>query len=1287
MAEMDLSLTEFSSSLCQHLDQVENLLHSTPIAKNQSPVSKRLRSNATPKENSETPKSSKSKKILKKTESNFISKNEHGLLKSSQTTPGIDKGPSPSMTRPSNLRSVHVTTNAADRPLHGENSLPSTPNMSSRRKKEFIEKAAVDQLTSGVETDNTGDEDKLLLTSWGLPDIVLDQYRKLGITAMFPWQAECLCTGSVLDGGNLVYSAPTSAGKTMVAELLVLKKVLETKRKALFILPFVSVAREKMFYLQKMFQDVGVRVNGFMGSHSPAGGFSNVDIAVCTIEKGNSLINRLIEEDKLHTLGIIVVDELHLIGDPHRGYLLELMLTKVCYASSKKIKNNPETNASPVQIVGMSATLPNLGLLSRWLKADLYHTDFRPVPLSECVKIGTAIFDSGMLKLRDLDTSIKFKGDEDHIIPLCLETLQNGHSVLIFCPTKNWCEKLSESIAKEFYQLLKQQHNDPEGSTKLKIPLDKQALSDTVEQLRRTPVGLDSVLGRTVYYSVAYHHAGLTFDERDIVEGAFRQGILKVLIATSTLSSGVNLPARRVIIRTPSFHGGLIDFLTYKQMIGRAGRKGVDTAGESILVCKPNERSKAVTLVTASLPPVKSCLIKQDEGLSSSVKRAILEIVVSGLATSVEDVIAYVSCTMLAASAATDSKKTAALIQTCLQFLQDNEFVTVPTTKPGEETTARLTPTQLGAAVLASALSPDEGLLVFAELSKARRCFVLESELHVIYLVTPIYTVDIAANLNWYNYYCMWEHLSADMKLVADLVGVQESFLARAIRGRVPQSTAAQVRTLSVHKRFYTALVLQDLVQEVALTKVASKYNCNKGQLQSLQQSAATFAGMRELCDLVRITSLNGRLARVLYNSGYQTVAALANADLESVSLSLRGSSPFQSNKKQDNETDWDLNLRRKARCVWLTGRKGMTEDEAATAIIQEAKDIIAQNHTHPGRTRWDKCQLEQQDEFSYKASCLPYYKSPPISTRVSNSRPLSNRDIGTVSKSPMFSNRHLFTDDSEKRFSCLPPKPHLLIEDSLEMVDSDLDAAIILDNSYELIAASNFERNVDSENDRMNNSASNNSYVAREEKPIFYKHLQDDLAFAMDMSDSFSSMTIDDNVIKTETTVNMADSFTVSMMDNALNCGQIPNKYVTSDRDVSKRLLCTPTGKTPKTRKTKDKDHSTPEALKRDQTGTCTANSKRKISGEEIFHDGCLSNNESSCSDKDKKLQNESPGSDCIPPTPPGDSSKVMSPYISRTTTPGKLTPLRGRNQYETVSEGGHLPTEIADGCCIERK
>lgn len=88
-----------------------------------------------------------------------------------------------------------------------------------------------------------------------------------------------------------------------------------------------------------MFKDLlsgsGVRVEGFMGSVTPAGGFSSVNIAIATIEKANSLINRLIEEKELSSLGILVIDELHLLGDPSRGYLLELLLTKLKYAALK----------------------------------------------------------------------------------------------------------------------------------------------------------------------------------------------------------------------------------------------------------------------------------------------------------------------------------------------------------------------------------------------------------------------------------------------------------------------------------------------------------------------------------------------------------------------------------------------------------------------------------------------------------------------------------------------------------------------------------------------------------------------------------------------------------------------------------------------------------------------------------------------------------------------------------------------------------------------------------------
>ena len=203
-----------------------------------------------------------------------------------------------------------------------------------------------------VEVENSGKEESLMkvktsvtddqleVAAWGLPDTVVDQYKEKGITKMFPWQAECLLTndGKPLQGGNLVYSAPTSAGKTLVAEMLMMKRVFETGKKALLILPFVSLAREKMFHLQSLLRDAGIRVEGFMGSSSPAGGLKVTDIAVATIEKANGLVNRMMEEKVLDNLTCVVVDELHMLGDSSRGYLLELLLTKILYSAGPSVQ-------------------------------------------------------------------------------------------------------------------------------------------------------------------------------------------------------------------------------------------------------------------------------------------------------------------------------------------------------------------------------------------------------------------------------------------------------------------------------------------------------------------------------------------------------------------------------------------------------------------------------------------------------------------------------------------------------------------------------------------------------------------------------------------------------------------------------------------------------------------------------------------------------------------------------------------------------------------------------------
>ncbi|XP_034043388.1 DNA polymerase theta isoform X2 [Thalassophryne amazonica] len=813
-------------------------------------------------------------------------------------------------------------------------------------------------------------DDKLLLSSWGLPKPVLERYQKHGVTRMFEWQAQCLAVGQVLQGGNLVYSAPTSAGKTLVSELLMLKRVLETKRKALFILPFVSVAKEKMHYLQSVFQEAGVRVEGYMGSTSAAGGFTTLDVAVCTIEKANSLINRLIQENNMDLLGVVVVDELHMVGDSGRGYLLELLLTKIHYIVQKQ--NATGSLSEGVQIIGMSATLPNLSVLASWLGAELYQTDYRPVPLQEHLKVGSNIFDKSLSLVRQFSPALRVKDDDDHIVSLCYETVTEGHSVLLFCPSKNWCEKLADSIAREFFNL---RHTEGRRDVETQpVNLDQEGLVDVIAQLRRTPAGLDTILQRTVPWGVAFHHAGLTFDERDVLEGAFRQGLIRVLAATSTLSSGVNLPARRVIIRTPTFNGHVLDPLTYKQMAGRAGRKGVDTTGESVLVCKEAERQKGIVLLQGSLQPISSCLVKREgDGVTTSMLRAILEIIVGGVASSPQDVRSYASCSLLAATMKCDDKKESdaetnkGAIESCVEWLMENEFIRID--RDGKD--ERYCPTQLGAATLSSSLSPPEALGIFADLQRAMKGFVLENDLHILYLITPLYAEW--TTIDWYQFFCLWEQLSSSMKRVAELVGVQEGFLARSVSGKHVAKTEKQRRQMAIHKRFFTTLVLQDLVMEVPLGTVASKYNCSRGQLQSLQQSASTYAGMvmvfcrrlgwhnmelllsqyqtrlsfgvqRELVDLVRVSLLNATRARALYAQGLCTVAELARATVSDVEKALRNAIPFKSSKRAVDESEVEAAERRSLRCVWVSGGRALTEQEAATEIVSEAQLLLRED-------------------------------------------------------------------------------------------------------------------------------------------------------------------------------------------------------------------------------------------------------------------------------------------------------------------------------------------------------
>ncbi|KAK4474495.1 hypothetical protein MN116_001644 [Schistosoma mekongi] len=945
-----------------------------------------------------------------------------------------------------------------------------------------------------------------------VPEDLYQQYKVMNISSIFSWQAECLSLPGVLEGWrNLVYSAPTSAGKTLVAEIIVLKRILESALKAFIILPYVSVSKEKMIYLQKLFNSLGIRVGGYMAGHSPPGGLSAINVAVCTIEKANSLVNRLIEEERLDELGIVVVDELHLIGDAHRGYLLELLLTKLLFYSRRKSNSKSinesgisessrglsnespnkcdcKTNSS-IQIIGMSATLPNLKSLGQWLDAEVYTTNFRPVPLTEFIlscdlrsktnqfyKVvdcntldnnSTQPKSSGYLELTDslpLDSQLTSNTelnmiDEDGVFALCFDTLLNGHGVLVFCPTKQWCEQLADTMARQIFTLtqsyflaLHQKELNPletnlidkkscDHSIKLSVgsrlaaQLDRVGLTTCVDQLKRCPAGLDAVLARCLGYGVAFHHAGLTVEEREIIEFGFRKGVIRILIATSTLSSGVNLPARRVIIRTPLFHGRILDFLTYKQMSGRAGRQGVDTCGQSILLCKPKDLGRVRQLIMNGMPPVNSCLMSQGGDPESSLKRALLEVIVNGFVETLADALLYLSSTLLAITEnfheSDISKPTSVgesrrrslrlsqlkiccsgnemnniddnnnsnrfayqmehLLLLCIKDLQKQEFISIdqsacPNVNKNVVNTsfintrssgcllnyyfARLQPTALGRAVLSSSLGPVHGLVVYEELNRARRSIALDTELHLVYLLTPVY-LDVGADLDWLCYLEQYQSLSPAERRVADLIGIEERFITRCASGAPPSGSSRHGNTnlinqrLSLHRRFYTALVLYRLVNEDGLQTVAKKFAVNRGLLQSLQQQAATYAGMvtvfcnrlgwshmeriianfqsrlcygvsDELVDLMRLLPLvNAERARALYLAGYSSISSLATARPQEISRILQRAVPFE--RKVNNNVcvkSWSCT-------ILLDDGRVINEHEAGPLIVQQAKQLL----------------------------------------------------------------------------------------------------------------------------------------------------------------------------------------------------------------------------------------------------------------------------------------------------------------------------------------------------------
>jgi len=392
--------------------------------------------------------------------------------------------------------------------------------------------------------------------------------RLLNYGSLYPPQELALSKG-VMNGNNILVTTPTSSGKTLIG-LMGMINVLSKRKKIVYLTPLKALASEK-FNEFKIIKDLSCFKNRKIEFAISTGDYDSSgtelidkDIIILTNEKMDSILRH--DSNWIFDAGLFIIDEIHLLTERERGPTLEIILTKI-----KLMPQRP-------QIIGISATISNSDEIADWLKCEPIQSKWRPTELIEGVyNYGKVTMNNGTTF--EIDNVGVADNSSGGIISLAMDSITNdGGQSLVFAETR----KRTVSLAKKTSDIILK---SLDKSSKL---LAQKKGAEILKQGDNTD--LNRTLSSTVTKGVGFHHAGLGLKSRQIVEDAFRKGIIKILFATPTLAAGVNLPARRVVItsifRYDYEYGGNVPLsvLQYKQLCGRAGRPAYDKYGEAIII-------------------------------------------------------------------------------------------------------------------------------------------------------------------------------------------------------------------------------------------------------------------------------------------------------------------------------------------------------------------------------------------------------------------------------------------------------------------------------------------------------------------------------------------------------------------------------------------------------------------------------------------------------------------------------------------------------------------------------
>ena len=681
-----------------------------------------------------------------------------------------------------------------------------------------------------------------------LETAAIDFLTSEGFEKLYEPQAYSVDAG-ILDGTSVLVSAPTASGKTLIAMLGMLAHLPKHKSKIVYLSPLRALAAEKFTEFKKLEKinlgrkiKVGISTGDF---DSVEDKLENSDILVLTNEKMDALMR--FGQSWISEIGLVIVDEIHLIGDEGRGPTLEMVLTRLKSGLIGKIP----------QIIALSATITNSDELAEWLDCEHVESTWRPVPLSE------AVYDDFSVTNQDRETyDVSFDYVGSSTIGLGVDSVKNGGQGLLFANTRTSAAKLAVDSGPPIEKIL----SKDELNELLKISKKILANNEHTQLVKK--------LAFVVKQGVAFHHAGLNQKCREIIETEFRSGKIKLLSATPTLAAGVNLPARRVVIssvlRYNSQYGGNvpISVLEYKQLCGRAGRPQYDDEGESIIIGKNNQELLLERYVDGEPEPIESKIITP-----RSLRIHLLSLIVTSPSITEDKINEFFSETL--GGTQTEDDIIELHLENAKTFLLDEEFIS--------ENDGGFLATRFGQKVSRLYIDP----MTARDFRNAIEYDIVKGGEHTFGFLHLVTTCD--------EFYPTFDLRQKDLEKASIVIENNRQTLIRIIEEEdcsrsllaldlwtnegteVNLSEELGIESGDMHRMAETAEWLVYSLRE--LSREFRREDLVK-ELDVLRKRIV-YGIKHELIDLVRIRNVGRVRARILYKNGYKNRTALKKVPLE----------------------------------------------------------------------------------------------------------------------------------------------------------------------------------------------------------------------------------------------------------------------------------------------------------------------------------------------------------------------------------------------------------------------